>query len=211
MATHRPLAGSPVIDAGNPAAVPGIGGVPAFDQRGFGFSRVVDGGGVITTPRIDIGAYELQPTLLLVDRGGALNLDVNDGNFNVGQLTLREAIFLANQNPVPDIIAFAPTLPPVIEINSGMVITGPLAINGPGSGALTVRAAGDDDNPLTPPITILTIDDGTANLIDVSISGIELFNGAAGQLRSRENVTITDINFVSNRNAAAAGGGYYLP
>jgi len=39
--------GSPAIDAGDPAFV----GPPTFDQRGEGFSRVVNG-------RIDIGAYE---------------------------------------------------------------------------------------------------------------------------------------------------------
>ena len=31
--THKLLTGSPAIDAGNPAVVAGVGGVPAFDQR----------------------------------------------------------------------------------------------------------------------------------------------------------------------------------
>ena len=50
--THAPLSGSLAIDAGDPAAVAGVGGVPQFDQRGTGFGRVVNG-------RIDIGAYEV--------------------------------------------------------------------------------------------------------------------------------------------------------
>jgi hypothetical protein len=55
--THALLAGSPAIDAGNPAAVAGAGGIPQFDQRGTPFGRVGDGdntGGA----RIDMGAYE---------------------------------------------------------------------------------------------------------------------------------------------------------
>ena len=50
--THALLAGSPALDAGDPAAVPGVGVIPLFDQRGVGFPRVVNG-------RIDIGAFEL--------------------------------------------------------------------------------------------------------------------------------------------------------
>jgi hypothetical protein len=42
---------SPAYNAGDP----NVSGAPATDQRGPGFARVVDG-------RIDIGAYEIQPT-----------------------------------------------------------------------------------------------------------------------------------------------------
>ncbi|MEO8529272.1 MAG: choice-of-anchor Q domain-containing protein [Pseudolysinimonas sp.] len=51
-ATILPLAGSPAINAGNPAfAAP-----PSLDQRGTGFPRVVGG-------RIDVGAVEVQAAL----------------------------------------------------------------------------------------------------------------------------------------------------
>ena len=50
--THALLAGSPAIDAGDPAFV----GPPDYDQRGIGFPRVVNG-------RIDIGAFEVQTPL----------------------------------------------------------------------------------------------------------------------------------------------------
>ena len=54
--THALLAGSPAIDAGDPA----IGFNSAeFDQRGYPFVRVFDGDGDATA-RIDIGAYERQ-------------------------------------------------------------------------------------------------------------------------------------------------------
>ena len=56
--THAPLFNSFVIDKGNPNAVAGLNGVPEFDQRGTGFSRVLDGDGN-GGPRIDIGAHEV--------------------------------------------------------------------------------------------------------------------------------------------------------
>ena len=56
--TRALLPGSPAIDAGDPAIVFN----PAqSDQRGAPFVRVVDGNAVIGA-RIDIGAFELQPT-----------------------------------------------------------------------------------------------------------------------------------------------------
>jgi hypothetical protein len=56
--THTLLSGSPAIDAGNPSAVAGAGGVPLFDQRGTPFARIVDGDNAGGS-RIDIGAFEL--------------------------------------------------------------------------------------------------------------------------------------------------------
>jgi hypothetical protein len=55
--THALLPGSPAINMGDPDAVPGMNGVPLFDQRGEPFSRVHGG-------RIDMGALESQPNPL---------------------------------------------------------------------------------------------------------------------------------------------------
>jgi hypothetical protein len=52
-ATHIPLVGSPVRDAGNPNSIAGESGTPEFDQRGTPFERVVGG-------RIDMGAVEAE-------------------------------------------------------------------------------------------------------------------------------------------------------
>ena len=41
--THTVLLGSPAIDTGDPTAVAGMDNVPAYDQRGAPFARVVDG------------------------------------------------------------------------------------------------------------------------------------------------------------------------
>jgi hypothetical protein len=51
--THALLIGSPAINAGDPAAVAAVNGVPVSDQRGAPFTRVYGG-------RIDIGAFEFQ-------------------------------------------------------------------------------------------------------------------------------------------------------
>jgi putative cofactor-binding repeat protein len=68
--THALLPGSPAIDAGDPAAVAGVGDVPEFDQRGSPFTRVSGG-------RIDIGAFEVGATLADFD----LDLDVDGFDF----------------------------------------------------------------------------------------------------------------------------------
>jgi len=54
--THLPNANSPAVDAGDPNAVAGQNGIPTFDQRGDGFTRVHD---VTTSGGVDIGAVEL--------------------------------------------------------------------------------------------------------------------------------------------------------
>jgi CSLREA domain-containing protein len=53
MLTHALLPGSVAIDAGDDAAVAGIGDVPEFDQRGTPWLRIAGG-------RIDMGAVEVQ-------------------------------------------------------------------------------------------------------------------------------------------------------
>jgi hypothetical protein len=59
--THALLSGSPAIDAGDPNSTSS----PDVDQRGSGFPRIVNG-------RLDIGAFEFTPDLLVtaVDRIG---------------------------------------------------------------------------------------------------------------------------------------------
>ena len=75
--THALLPGSPAIDAGNPATVAGVNGVPVNDQRGAPFTRGYGG-------RIDIGAFEFQPTGGLV---GDFNLNgiVDAGDYVIGR------------------------------------------------------------------------------------------------------------------------------
>lgn len=75
--THAFFPGSPGINAGDPMAVPGVNGVPISDQRGAPFTRVYGG-------RIDIGAFEFQPTGGLVgdfNRNGI----VDAGDYVIGR------------------------------------------------------------------------------------------------------------------------------
>jgi hypothetical protein len=57
--THAILPTSPALNAGDPAARAGVDGVPLGDQRGAKFTRVYGG-------RVDIGAFERQPTEFLL-------------------------------------------------------------------------------------------------------------------------------------------------
>ncbi len=71
--THALLSGSPALDAGDPAAGTTLT-FPKWDQRGQGFSRIVDG-------RLDIGAFEAQTRAasgqtLTAEAGGALEVDL---------------------------------------------------------------------------------------------------------------------------------------
>ena len=91
------LAGSPAINAGdNTLAVDPTTGLPlATDQRGAPFARIVGG-------TVDIGAYEAQTLHLVV----TTTADENNSNYNPADLSLREAIELANANPGTDTISF---------------------------------------------------------------------------------------------------------
>jgi hypothetical protein len=66
---------SPALDAGDDSIIPSL--IPDTDQRGAGFHRVVDGNDD-HTPKVDIGAYELQanayPTLTVTN---AFFIEVN--------------------------------------------------------------------------------------------------------------------------------------
>jgi hypothetical protein len=72
--THALLPGSPALDAGDPAAVAGMTGMPAFDQRGVPWLRVVGG-------RIDIGAVESQANPLAGDYN--FNAVVDSADYSV--------------------------------------------------------------------------------------------------------------------------------
>ena len=70
----------PAVDAGDPAAAAGLGGIPEFDQRGPQFTRVSDGNGN-STRRLDIGAFEVQDITIAGYKWNDLNADGTwDGN-----------------------------------------------------------------------------------------------------------------------------------
>jgi CSLREA domain-containing protein len=201
--TRALLTGSPAIDRGDPLAVAGSGNVPLHDQRGNPLMRVFGG-------RIDIGAYERQSS------AGARNFvvdqlkDERDGNYGVGDLSLREAIGLANGNlGFRDTIEFASSLtsggPARILLTLGELgISSDITLNGPGADKLTIDALGES--------RILFISDPSSplTLIDVEVTGLRLIGGDAsfdgGAILSEENLTLERVTIAGN-HAGRNGGG----
>lgn len=195
--THALLPGSPARDAGDPTALAAIADVPQFDQRGAPFTRVAGG-------RIDMGAFETQ---IVVDTFA----DENDGDHSRGDLSLREAIGLANADPGSDLIRFDPDLfasgPGTIILTMGaLVVSTSLSIEGPGAELLSIDASGNDPTP------DMNNGDGTRVFEvtnNVSISGLTLTGGDAaaggGAIRNAGELSLSECIITSN--AANGGGG----
>jgi len=213
--THALLPDSPAINAGDLNAIAGVDDVPQFDQRGEGFGRIFS--------RIDIGAFEVQELSdlnLLVD---TLE-DESDGDFSRGDLSLREAIKLANANPGPDTIRFDPIrsaiaiagpLPATILLTQGeLAITDSVNIIGLGAELLTIDASGNDPTPDEnngDGSRVFNIDDkDDGHLIDVAITGLTLtggdVSGKGGAILSAESLQIAESEIVGNYASAGGGG-----
>lgn len=193
--THALLPGSPAINRGDLNAVAGIDGVPLYDERGEPFDRIFGG-------RIDIGAFEYQQASdlnLLVDTLADVGRRVPD--IGRGNLSLRNAISLANFWPGSDTIHFDPALtadgPANLLMNGAYLqITDPISIVGPGAALLTIDGAGSNG--------IFRIWTNSADVVpaDTSISGLTLTgaNGAQGfsTISSQSALTINDCTITGN-------------
>jgi len=213
--THALLPGSPAINAGDLNAVAGENNIPLYDQRGEGFDRILS--------RIDIGAYEVQEL-------GDLNLlvdtlvDESDSDYSRGDLSLREAIELANANPVPDTIRFDPIfaaiagpLPATILLTMGeLAITDSVEIVGLGAELLTIDGGNGADGIFGTKdgFRLLNVTDGTSREINVALSGLTFTGGDVGQsdlrgqggaIHNFETLSVTDSTL--NGNSAVRGGG----
>ena len=208
--THALLQGSPAINAGDLNAQAGVGGVPLYDQRGEPLGRVFGG-------RIDIGAFEYQATSdlnLLVDT----LVDESDGDYSRGDLSLREAIELANLWPSSDKIHFDPALTAagsatIPLIKGELKITDDVTITGPGANLLTIDASGNDPTPGQrngDGGRHFNIDDGTSDLIEVSISDVTLTGStlfSSGRvILDRENLSLSRVSIVGDTK----GGNYVI-
>ncbi|MGE3806572.1 MAG: choice-of-anchor Q domain-containing protein, partial [Gemmataceae bacterium] len=189
--THALIFGSAAINAGDDSRVPvGV----EFDQRGDGFDRIVG-------TRVDIGAFEYQvlpPATIVVDT----LTDEFDGNISAGNLSLREAIYLANLDADVNTITFQAGLSGTSFLNYGdPSIATSMNIVGPGADVISISGNGGQ--------RIFNID-GPGTLT-VTISGLHLFdgyttgNGGAINITD-ENVTLDGL-YIQRNTAVGNGGG----
>ncbi len=124
---------------------------------------------------------------------------------NDGLTSLREAIVATNALSGADTINFDPALtangPATIVVNpANLRITDALAINGPGANLLTIRPNKGGQ--------IFNISDASANLLDVSLSGLTLTGATNSAISTSENLTVTDC-VLSGNSSTFAGGAIY--
>jgi hypothetical protein len=192
--THALLPGSVAIDHGaNPLNL-------TDDQRGF--PRVAGG-------QADIGAFELQHLRLFVTSPK----DTLDATPDPNNLSLRDALAVANNNPGADTITFAPALSGVpIQLTLGqLLITDAVTIQGLGPANTTIDAQQQS-----------RIFDIAAGAGDVTLDGLTLTGGrttaqndGGGAIRFLSSGTLVVRNSIITGNSTqgklAAGGGIYLP
>ncbi|QDT45552.1 putative outer membrane protein pmp20 precursor [Gimesia alba] len=196
--THALLADSPAINAGDNSAILSAG--IFTDQRGLGYPRIVGG-------TVDVGAFEYLGSHLLVDSA----TDTDDGDYSVGNLSLREAIKLSNDSATTETITFDASLfDQTLMLFNELVITDDVTIIGHGAEHLTL--SGDGTRRL------FRIDDGDAETsISVDLSEFTLTNGFAnvtsgGAIHSLETLSISDVLFTDNQASVFSGpihGGSY--
>ena len=194
--TYALLPGSPAIDSGDP----NFTSPPDFDQRGEPFVRVFDGDGA-SGARIDVGAFEVQPLVLALVVDSAA--DESDGDFSVGDLSLREAIERANAHVGADTITFAPAL------SGQTILLGGTELDVTDSVSIDASSLADK---------LIVDGDGSSRILSVSagatveISGLTLTNASSGSsgggaIRNEGNLTLRDV--VVAHSSAGIGGGIY--
>jgi hypothetical protein len=195
--THLPLVGSPALHTGDSSlAIHPDSGLPfPNDQRGAGFPRFL---GVA----VDIGAVEANvPLTLIVDN----TVDLNNGDFSPGNLTLREAVDLANANPGLDTILFNVGLAnPQFTLFSGtMALTDSVNIDGTNLNGAGGQAVVHGNNNTQ----IMTVSVGTT----VTLADLTLRNGrgtTGGAMLNNGTVTLSNVVVTAN-SATSSGGGLY--
>src|SRR5262249_37719422 len=126
--------------------------------------------------------------------------DENDGDYSSGDLSLREAIDLANRRPGADTITFIAPSSGTIHLTLGeLPITDSVTITGPGANLVTIDASDKDLTPLQKNgdgIRLFNIDDGNPSTFqDVTISGLKLTGGDSnangGAIFTAEDLTVS--------------------
>ena len=180
--TMPPLPGSPAIGGGTTT------GAPATDQRGQP-----------RTGTIDIGAFQGQGTTWVVN-------DASDGVGSApGQLSLRQAINLANALGTADTITFSSLFdtPQTITLTAGplsLTDKATTTIDGPGATLLTVSGGGKS--------RVFVVEGGSAALAGLTISGGSAADDGGGLFNNGGTLGLSDATVTGNV-AAIDGGGVY--
>jgi hypothetical protein len=122
--------------------------------------------------------------------------DEMDGDYSADDLSLREAVQLANQHPSNDTISFDPAIfssSQTITISSELDITSSLSIEGPGADVLTLDGDGDS--------RLIHVN---ASAGQVEIFGMTLFDGITG-IRNDGDLHVDGIHFDSNETVTNGG------
>ncbi|MEM6777462.1 MAG: ELWxxDGT repeat protein, partial [Planctomycetota bacterium] len=224
--TRAPAAQSPAINAGNPEALPGVGGTPLFDQRGTGFDRVLGG-------RTDIGAYEVfaapdpSPRLLSFRR------QTPNAAFTTDDTLVFRALFNEDVRNV-DAADFAVSGGSTAGITSVAAVDGrtyDIIVSGGDlagfNGSVGLNVAGNNDivdpqaNALAAGEPSIDQDFGLIHLSSVVVSTLNDLvddNFAAGQLSLREAIlaantlpNVTTITFASSLSSGTINLNSQLP
>lgn len=215
--SHALLSNSAARNAGSAANIPsGI----VKDQRGLPRSVGI----------VDIGAVEMTNVAgpYVVD----ITTDAVDGNYGAGQLSLREAVILANDRTGSDAISFASALNGQtitlllgeVPITDSVTITGNVnPIKLAGNNRSRIFNLNDNNAGLQQPVTLssLVFNQGNAagtgfggaisnseflTLLNVTVSGNQANNG--GGVSNTGTLTITN-STISGNSSLNAGGGLY--
>ncbi|MBI3866448.1 MAG: CSLREA domain-containing protein [Planctomycetia bacterium] len=202
--THALLLGSAAINAGSNALAVGPDSNPLTnDQRGSGFARIQNGA-------VDMGSFEFSlPALPLVVATAAdvLHDNVTDAN----QMSLRDAVAIANARIGADSITFAASLSgtPINLTLGELLITDALQVAGSGAKNTIVDAKQNS-----------RVFDVTRGAGDVTFSGLTITGGKTtsnfdpgGGVRflSTGALMVADSSVVANQTtgSGSSGGGLY--
>jgi parallel beta-helix repeat protein len=197
---HNLISGNPLLavlgDYGGPTfTMPPIPGSPAIAGGTTTDAPATDQRGQPRTGRIDIGAFQTQPGIIVNTTGDGVGSAP-------GELNLRQAVNLANALPTADTITFSSLFntPQTITLTAGelkLTDKATTTITGPGLKILTISGDGKSG--------VFDERGGSAAFSGVTISGgLSSFGG--GVYNQGGTVTMTDC-WVSQNTADDSGGG----